>query len=213
MLHLKSYNCQFFGTIRCVNPQKIFSLLLCIIWIVTLCGCGVQQEQSPSGPLVQCCPFPGTTRAYTIKGKTYYPQNHYGLQQCGIASHYGMKDGFHGKPTSIGQKYDHNKLTAAHPTAPLPCVMYVENLENGRSICVEVIDRGPYINRRIIDVSTKTAKLLGFYAKGTAWVRITILPVESHNLAMAYQRRKTQILARKKRTVIARRSPRKVCYR
>ncbi len=65
-----------------------------------------------------------------------------------------------------------NSLTAAHPTLPLPCNVRVTNLANRRSIVVRVNDRGPYVGRRVIDVSARTAKLLGFYGRGLAKVKV-----------------------------------------
>lgn len=68
-------------------------------------------------------------------------------------------------------------VTAAHKTLPLPCVVRVTNLENGRSTVVRVSDRGPFIKGRIIDVTAPVAKKLGFYRKGLARVEIEVLSV------------------------------------
>jgi len=88
----------------------------------------------------------------------------------GLASWYGP--GFHGLRTADGETFDMNSLTAAHRTLPLPCRVRVTNLANHRSIVVRVNDRGPYAGRRVIDVSAKTAKLLGFYRHGLARVKV-----------------------------------------
>lgn len=88
----------------------------------------------------------------------------------GLASWYGA--GFHGRRTADGETFDMNSLTAAHPTLPLPCQVRVTNLANHRSIVVRVNDRGPYAGHRVIDVSAKTAKLLGFYDHGVARVKV-----------------------------------------
>lgn len=118
---------------------------------------------------------------YKIKGVWYYPKVNYGYDTTGIASWYGP--GFHGKKTANGQIYDQNALTAAHKTLPMPSMVEVTNLENGRSMRLTVNDRGPFAHGRIIDVSRRASQLLGFHAKGTARVRVRILAPESRVLA------------------------------
>ncbi len=93
-----------------------------------------------------------------------------GYSAVGMASWYGAD--FHGRRTADGETFDMNSFTAAHPTLPLPCRVRVTNLANRRSIVVRVNDRGPYVNHRLIDVSARTAKMLGFYAHGVAKVKI-----------------------------------------
>jgi rare lipoprotein A len=63
-------------------------------------------------------------------------------------------------------------VSAAHATLPMPTYVRVTNLTNNRSVIVRVNDRGPYHADRIIDVSVKTAVLLGFYGSGVAQVRV-----------------------------------------
>jgi rare lipoprotein A len=118
---------------------------------------------------------------YQIKGIWYYPAVDYGYNKTGIASWYGP--GFHGKLTANGETYDQNAMTAAHKTLPLPSIVQVTNLENGRSIKVTVNDRGPYAFGRIIDMSRRGAQLLGFHRKGIARVRVQVLAEESRMLA------------------------------
>lgn len=100
---------------------------------------------------------------YKIMGKWYYPQEDYDYSEVGTASWYG-KD-FHAKRTANGEKYDMYSLTAAHRTLPLPSIVKVTNLENGRSLVLRVNDRGPYAKNRIIDVSKRASQLLGFYTQ------------------------------------------------
>jgi rare lipoprotein A len=88
----------------------------------------------------------------------------------GLASWYGA--GFHGQHTADGETFDMNALTAAHPSLPIPCNVRVTNLSNHRSIVVRVNDRGPYTGHRVIDVSARTAKELGFYGRGLAKVKV-----------------------------------------
>ena len=65
------------------------------------------------------------------------------------------------------------RMTAAHRTLPMPSIVRVTNLENGKSVLVRVNDRGPFAKGRIIDVSERAAELLGYYKQGTARVRVT----------------------------------------
>lgn len=107
---------------------------------------------------------------YQIGGVWYYPAEDPNYDQTGIASWYGEQ--FHGRQTANGENYDMNELTAAHQTLPMPSFVRVTNLENGRSIVVRVNDRGPFANSRIIDMSRRSAQLLGFERQGTAKVRV-----------------------------------------
>ncbi|MEQ8250153.1 MAG: septal ring lytic transglycosylase RlpA family protein [Oceanibaculum nanhaiense] len=120
---------------------------------------------------------------YEIRGVWYYPTVDYSYTETGIASWYGP--GFHGKLTANGEIYDENDLTAAHRTLPMPSLVRVTNLENGRSLVVRVNDRGPFAHGRIIDLSRRSAQLLGIEQRGTAKVKVEILPAESQRLAEA----------------------------
>ena len=118
---------------------------------------------------------------YKIKGVWYYPKEDWEYDETGIASWYGPN--FHGKKTANGEIYDMNDVTAAHKTLPMPSFVQVTNLENGRSLQVRVNDRGPYAHSRIIDLSRRSAQLLGFKNKGTAKVRVRILRDKSLSAA------------------------------
>lgn len=128
--------------------------------------------------LASCAPRvaetgPGTYKVgnpYNIAGVWYYPKEDPFYDETGIASWYG--EDFHGKQTANGERYNMQALTAAHRTLPLPTIVRVTNLENGRSIRLRVNDRGPYARGRIIDVSKRAADLLGFKQNGTARVRV-----------------------------------------
>jgi rare lipoprotein A len=88
----------------------------------------------------------------------------------GIASWYGGEVGGHA--TADGEKFDARSLSAAHRTLPLPCYARVTNLGNGRSIIVRVNDRGPFVGNRILDVSSRVAKLLEFNRRGVAKIKL-----------------------------------------
>ena len=116
-------------------------------------------------------------KPYTVMGQSYTPKEDYEYSEIGIASWYG--DDFHNKRTANGETYDMRAITAAHRTLPLPSIVRVTNLENGKSIIARVNDRGPYVKKRIIDVSQKGAELLGYRQNGTAKVKVEILEKES----------------------------------
>lgn len=120
---------------------------------------------------------------YYIQGTQYHPFETFDHSETGIASWYGP--GFHGKQTANGEIYDQNELTAAHRTLQMPSLVRVTNLENGRSLVLRVNDRGPYSKGRVIDLSSKAADLLGVKGKGTAKVRVDVLPEESRRIAEA----------------------------
>lgn len=120
-------------------------------------------------------------KPYQIEGTWYYPAEDYEYDETGIASWYGAA--FHGRATANGENYDMNALTAAHRTLPLPSLVRVTNLENGRSLVLRVNDRGPFAKGRIIDISRRGAQLLGFQAQGTARVRVQILADRSRAVA------------------------------
>lgn len=124
-------------------------------------------------------------KPYQIKGVWYYPHVDYDYVEEGAASWYGPN--FHGKPTANGAVFDQNKVSAAHKTLPLPSIVRVTNLENGRSLKVKVNDRGPYSKNRIIDMSRRGAQLLGFETNGTAFVRVEVVEDESRQLAAIMQ--------------------------
>ncbi len=118
---------------------------------------------------------------YKIKGKKYYPSVDHGYDKVGVASWYGPN--FHGKKTANGEIFNQNALTAAHKTLPLPSIVRVTNLQNGKSLILRVNDRGPYAHGRLIDVSKRAAELLGFKRQGTVKVRVQILEAESRKIA------------------------------
>ena len=122
-------------------------------------------------------------KPYKIRGQWYYPAEDYGYSEVGTASWYG--EDFHAKYTANGEVYNMHTLPAAHRTLPLPSIVRVTNLENGRSLVLRVNDRGPFAKNRIIDISKRGAQLLGFQNKGTAKVRVEIMAEESKDLKQA----------------------------
>lgn len=117
-------------------------------------------------------------KPYVVFGKTYSPMlDHRPFKQRGIGSWYGKK--FHGQRTSSGEPYDMYKLTAAHPTLPIPSYARVTNLSNGAQVIVRINDRGPFHSSRIIDLSYTAALKLGYLGKGSSELEVErLLPEE-----------------------------------
>ena len=106
-------------------------------------------------------PSPGTA----LDGQPYIEE--------GMASWYGGEgDGFEGKPTANGDTFDPDQYTCAHRTLPLGTFVEVENLENRRRVVLRVNDRGPFLKNRILDLSRRGARELGFLGQGTVRVRL-----------------------------------------
>lgn len=122
------------------------------------------------------------TRSYTIRGQHYQPMSvdealYY--DEDGIASWYDESKlfGLVRGNTSLGEKVRPFAVSAAHKTLPLPCVVKVTNLSNGRSVKMRVNDRGPFIPGRIIDVTPRAAAKLGFKEKGLTRVNVQVVSV------------------------------------
>lgn len=109
-------------------------------------------------------------KPYVVAGRTYVPEENPKFRSEGLASWYGRD--FHGRQTANGEVFDMDAITAAHPTLPMPSYVRVTNLNNKRSLIVRVNDRGPFHSNRVIDLSHKSAELLGFKDNGVARVRV-----------------------------------------
>jgi rare lipoprotein A len=139
------------------------------------------------GLLLGACARPANydgymTRAYTIRGQRYHPmsvEQALSYREVGIASWYDESSLFGWKRgnTSLGEKVMPWHMTGAHKTLPLPCMVKVTNLENGRSVKLRLNDRGPFIAGRIIDVTPKAAKRLGFKKDGLTKAEVEVLSV------------------------------------
>ncbi len=168
--------------------MRIASLILALLWLTACSHRDTPRRPAQDGPPVTgpsrsySEPQPideppsryGNKNPYTVLGHTYHllPTAR-GYSETGIASWYGNK--FHGQLTSSREVYDMHAFTAAHKTLPIPTVVRVTNLENGRSVRVRVNDRGPFHDNRIIDLSWAAARKLGMTRKGTALVRVEAL--------------------------------------
>lgn len=123
-------------------------------------------------------------KPYVVFGKTYTPitDSTTPFRQRGVASWYGKK--FHGQKTSSGELYDMYKITAAHPTLPIPSYARVTNVDTGKQIIVRINDRGPFHSKRIIDLSYTAALKLGYLGKGSSVMEVErLLPADIEKMA------------------------------
>ncbi|HJU71002.1 MAG TPA: septal ring lytic transglycosylase RlpA family protein [Paucimonas sp.] len=121
--------------------------------------------------------LPRANRPYVVFGQTYTPiTDDKPFKQRGIGSWYGKK--FHHQKTSSGELYDMYKMTAAHPTLPIPSYARVTNLVNNKQVIVRINDRGPFHSSRIIDLSYTAALKLGYLGKGSGELEVErLLPI------------------------------------
>ncbi len=149
------------------RPLKISVLMALVVMLV---GCVTPQSQPrPVSPQAHY----KVGKPYKVNGRWYYPREEPDYEDVGLASWYG--DQFHGRRTANGEVFDMTLLSAAHTTLPLPSLVEVTNLKNGRRTIVRVNDRGPFVGDRIIDMSRAAAKKLGFEREGIAKVRVRYL--------------------------------------
>jgi rare lipoprotein A len=98
---------------------------------------------------------------------------HKNQSKVGIASWYGKR--FHGRKTASGKNFNMYNNTAAHRNLPLGTKVRVVNLKNGKDIIVDIIDRGPYIKGRIIDLSYAAAESIGMIKVGIEKVKVEVI--------------------------------------
>ena len=149
-----------------------YGALIAFVFSLMLQACGSNETHRPhvSTPSKSYASRPPLHRS----APPVAPKQQRGTQYdiIGTASWYGGK--FHGRRTANGEVYNMNQLTAAHPTLPFNTWVEITNLRNGRTITLRINDRGPFIKGRVIDVSRRAAKKLGFINDGVARVGIRI---------------------------------------
>ena len=118
-----------------------------------------------------------------LAGFGFGPGTANAFEQSGIASYY------RGGMTASGIRVSANEMVAAHKTLPLGSIVRVTNLRNGRTTTVRIVDRGPYIRGRIIDLTHAGARALGFYGNGLARVRIAVVGRNTAGLRYGVGRR------------------------
>lgn len=167
-----------------MRSRLLFAISMALLATTAVTGCAgkkVQQAGKPS-PYVEGN-YPGHLKIgnpYEIEGRRYVPAHNPAYTEEGVASWYGP--GFHGRSTANGERFDQHGMTAAHRTLPMPSMVRVTNLDNGKSAVLKVNDRGPFKKNRIIDLSKGAAEYLGVVSKGTARVRVEFLPMETREL-------------------------------
>jgi len=146
-----------------------------------------------SGPLPKGGGRYHVGKPYEVAGNWFTPKEQPSYDKTGVASWYGPQ--FHRRMTSNGEWFDMNDLTAAHATLPLPSYAKVTNLQNGRNVVVRINDRGPFVDTRIIDMSRRSAEVLGFKPQGKAQVRVQYIgpaPLNDQGQHLAAMNRELQ---------------------
>jgi rare lipoprotein A len=161
------------------------AVAFCVVSLLAL-GCGIMRRSAelaapvPAGvsashrePPGQRDPFPGFAKPKLndARGSQVKPV------EVGVASWYGRQ--FHGKLTASGKTFDQMEMTAAHQTLPFGSRVRVTNLANGKSVEVEINDRGPFVEDRIIDLSVAAARVLDMVEAGITPVRVELLRDQS----------------------------------
>ena len=93
--------------------------------------------------------------------------------KSGVASYYGIGDGFMGGTTASGAIVTESSMGVAMLNVPLGT--YVEISYGGRSVIAVVNDRGPYVHGRVIDMQPAVARALGFLSVGVGTVQYRFL--------------------------------------
>ncbi|MBF0185289.1 MAG: septal ring lytic transglycosylase RlpA family protein [Magnetococcales bacterium] len=150
-----------------------FAALLLAVSLLSACAPVRDKSALPIPEITHPAP-PGIAKIgtpYTVSGVTYYPKEiSEGFVVEGTASWYGKQ--FHGSNTANGEKFDMNTVSAAHTTLPMPIHVRVTNLNNDRWLIVRVNDRGPFVKKRMLDLSKAAASELDFLDQGTTLVRV-----------------------------------------
>ncbi len=172
-------------------------ILTLAIFTLILAGCSVstlmKSKDGPPSQTLDATTVPnampkvlpkskyGNPSYYCVDGNCYHVlKSSKGYNETGIASWYGTK--FNHQLTSNRETYDMFKMTAASTELPLPTFVKVTNLENGKQVIVKVNDRGPFREKRILDLSYVAAKKLDMLAKGTALVRVQAIDPRKHDI-------------------------------
>ena len=151
------------------------SRLLALLCALLPAACTQHHPPAPSPHYVLGAP-------YQAGGVWRYPQASYDAVETGLATVY---QGAHPPLTADGEAFDQTALAVAHPTLQLPAIARLTDLDTGRQVMVRINDRGPATPHRLIEVTSRTAQLLGFPPNGLARVRLHVLPAESHAAADA----------------------------
>lgn len=169
------------------------SRLLALLCALLPAACAHHPAPAPSPHYVLGAP-------YKAGSVWRYPRANYDAIETGLATVY---PGVHPPLTADGEAFDQTALAAAHPTLELPAIARLTDLDTGRQVIVRINDRGPAAPDRLIEVTSRTAQLLGFPASGVARVRLHVLPAESHAAADALPGAPALAIAAAPRTAVA----------
>lgn len=150
-------------------PPTTLRAAAAVVTLVSLAACATPRLR----PAPETSAATGVMRPYEVGGHWYRPAEQPRYNAVGYASWYGAN--YHCRSTADGELLDPGALTGAHKTLPLPSMVEVTNLENGRRTVVRLNDRGPFVEGRIIDLTPAAARKLGFYSQGLAKVRVRYL--------------------------------------
>lgn len=162
-----------------ISSRRGYSLAALLAAGTCLAACATPQPRlatrlpDPAKPQAHPAPRGGGYKVgapYQVGGVWYVPREDPRYDAKGVASWYG--DQFHMRKTANGEVFDMHSISAAHTTLPLPSIVEVTNLDNGRKLQVRVNDRGPFVGGRVIDLSREAARQLGYDQKGLANVRV-----------------------------------------
>jgi len=157
-----------------MRPLSLNLAVLLLLLCLSGCALGPHYDTSLGKVASSEHYHSGSMRPYVVRGQNYKPFiPNQGWEQKGLASWYGPQTPNH--MTSDGEDFDMNAISAAHKTLPLPCIVEVTNMDNGKSLRLRVNDRGPFVTGRILDLSKGAAKALGVYGTGTAHIKLKFL--------------------------------------
>jgi len=148
------------------HPRHQLSFHILFLVALTVAGCAQRRPVATIPPPPIATPIPNAPPGTP-------PVLAPGYSEQGVASWYGVP--FHGRKASSGEVFDMNQLVAAHRTLPFNSVVRVTNLNNGMQIDVRIIDRGPFVAGRVIDLSRAAASAINMIGTGIAPVRVELI--------------------------------------
>ena len=156
--------------------KSAFALLLAA---VAFSGCAHKKKHVKLIP-----PAPSARNRPGTKTEPPPPPPAIGYEETGIASWYGHP--YHGRQAADGEIYDMETMVAAHRTLPFDTWVRVYDLDNNKTVEVRIIDRGPFVDGRIIDLSHAAAKAIEMVGPGIAHVRMQVIEVPRNAVSPAY---------------------------
>jgi rare lipoprotein A len=155
-----------------MKPSSASTLFSAALFTLLAASCSTARHEREQAPEPPAAPAPGASRTEGAQP-----------EQTVRVSYYGKGDGFKGKKTANGERFDPRDMTAAHRSLPFGTKVQLRNPETGKTVTVRVNDRGPFKKGRTFDVSAAAARALGIEKKGVSHVEMEILdtPAERKN--------------------------------